>query len=103
MFKQFGELEYRTEHHATLLSPLSRDPRLTSTVAEHKRAVRPVRRVQASGNPLRMLAARDDLLQEYTETRLNVAFMESKRMKVEKSMWLFFFSLQMLSFLFWLP
>ncbi|KAM5157109.1 supervillin [Mantella aurantiaca] len=62
----------------------SEEPKLTSSVAEHKRAVRPVRRVQASGNPLRMLAARDDLLQEYTETRLNVAFMESKRMKVEK-------------------
>ncbi|XP_072269503.1 supervillin [Pyxicephalus adspersus] len=62
----------------------SDEPKLTSTVAEHKRSVRPVRRVQASGNPLRMLAAREDLLQEYTETRLNVAFMESKRMKVEK-------------------
>ncbi|KAM9308207.1 supervillin [Gastrophryne carolinensis] len=62
----------------------SDEPKLTSAVAEHKRAVRPVRNVQASGNPLRMLAAREDLLQEYTETRLNVAFMESKRMKVEK-------------------
>ncbi|XP_056375404.1 supervillin isoform X2 [Hyla sarda] len=60
------------------------EPKLTSTVAEHKRAVRPMRNVQASGNPLKMLAARDDILQEYTETRLNVAFMESKRMKVEK-------------------
>ncbi|KAM8967520.1 supervillin [Pelodytes ibericus] len=62
----------------------SEEPKLTSAVAEHKRAVRPVRKVQASGNPLRMLAAREDILQEYTETRLNVAFMESKRMKVEK-------------------
>ena len=59
--------------------------RLTSSVAEHKRAVRPKRRVQASKNPLKMLAAREDLLQEYTEQRLNVAFVESKRMKVEKS------------------
>lgn len=59
-------------------------PKLTSAVAEHKRAVRPMRRVQASRNPLKMLAAREDLLQEYTEQRLNVAFMESKRMKVEK-------------------
>ncbi|XP_053428466.1 supervillin isoform X8 [Nycticebus coucang] len=59
-------------------------PKLTSSVAEHKRSVRPKRRVQASKNPLKMLAARDDLLQEYTEQRLNVAFMESKRMKVEK-------------------
>ncbi|KAG9471464.1 hypothetical protein GDO78_014628 [Eleutherodactylus coqui] len=60
------------------------EPKLTSAVAEHKRAVRPLRKVQASGNPLRMLAARSDILQEYTETRLNVAFVESKRMKVEK-------------------
>ncbi|KYO46850.1 supervillin isoform B [Alligator mississippiensis] len=59
-------------------------PKLISSVAEHKRAVRPVRRVQASRNPLRMLAAREDILHEYTEQRLNVAFMESKRMKVEK-------------------
>ncbi|XP_069067377.1 supervillin isoform X10 [Pleurodeles waltl] len=59
-------------------------PKLISAVAEHKRAVRPMRRVQASRNPLKMLAAREDLLQEYTEQRLNVAFMESKRMKVEK-------------------
>ncbi|XP_055003525.1 supervillin isoform X2 [Sorex araneus] len=59
-------------------------PKLTSSVAEHKRAVRPKRRVQSSRNPLKMLAAREDLLQEYTEQRLNVAFMESKRMKVEK-------------------
>ncbi|XP_061033691.1 supervillin isoform X2 [Eubalaena glacialis] len=59
-------------------------PKLTSSVAEHKRAVRPKRRVQASGNPLKTLAARGDLLQGYTEQRLNVAFMESKRMKVEK-------------------
>ncbi|XP_015415418.1 PREDICTED: supervillin isoform X8 [Myotis davidii] len=59
-------------------------PKLTSSVAEHKRAVRPKRRVPASKNPLKMLAAREDLLQEYTEQRLNVAFMESKRMKVEK-------------------
>lgn len=59
--------------------------RLISSVAEHKRAVRPTRRVQSSRNPLKMLAAREDILHEYTEQRLNVAFMESKRMKVEKS------------------
>ncbi|XP_066055906.1 supervillin isoform X12 [Chamaea fasciata] len=59
-------------------------PKLTSSVAEHKRAVRPTRRVQSSRNPLKMLAARQDILHEYTEQRLNVAFMESKRMKVEK-------------------
>ncbi|XP_074756154.1 supervillin isoform X15 [Athene noctua] len=59
-------------------------PKLISSVAEHKRAVRPTRKVQSSRNPLKMLAARDDILHEYTEQRLNVAFMESKRMKVEK-------------------
>ncbi|XP_030908280.2 supervillin isoform X4 [Melopsittacus undulatus] len=59
-------------------------PKLISSVAEHKRAVRPTRRVQSSRNPLKLLAAREDILHEYTEQRLNVAFMESKRMKVEK-------------------
>ncbi|XP_013907216.1 PREDICTED: supervillin isoform X3 [Thamnophis sirtalis] len=59
-------------------------PKLISSVTEHKRAVRPTRRVQASKNPLKLLAAREDILHEYTEQRLNVAFVESKRMKVEK-------------------
>ncbi|XP_060048482.1 supervillin isoform X2 [Erinaceus europaeus] len=60
-------------------------PKLTSAVAEHKRAVRPRRRVQASRNPLRKLAAREDLLQGYTEQRLNLAYVESKRLRVEKT------------------
>nr|XP_033787351.1 supervillin isoform X4 [Geotrypetes seraphini] len=59
-------------------------PKLTSAVAEHRRSVRPTRNVQSSGNPLKMLAAREDILQEYTEQRLNIAFMESKRLKAEK-------------------
>ncbi|MBN3312048.1 SVIL protein, partial [Atractosteus spatula] len=59
-------------------------PKLTSAVAEHKRAVRPVRKTQASRNPLRALADRDDIRQEYTEQRLNVAALESKRIQVEK-------------------
>ncbi|XP_057643261.1 supervillin isoform X4 [Chionomys nivalis] len=86
---------YRSVDHSIPRSPVDLDedfdvifdpyaPKLTSSVAEHKRSVRPKRRVQASKNPLKLLAARDDLLQEYTEQRLNVAFMESKRMKVEK-------------------
>lgn len=32
-----------------------------------------------------MLAAREDIRHEYTEQRLNVAQLESKRMKAEKS------------------
>ncbi|XP_045145999.1 supervillin isoform X3 [Echinops telfairi] len=75
-------VELEEEDFDVLFDPYA--PKLTSSVAEHKRAVRPKRRVQASKNPLKMLAAREDLLQEYTEQRLNVAFMESKRMKVEK-------------------
>lgn len=86
---------YRSVDHSMPRSPVELEedfdvifdpyaPKLTSSVAEHKRSVRPKRRVQASKNPLKLLAARDDLLQEYTEQRLNVAFMESKRMKVEK-------------------
>ncbi|XP_067870439.1 supervillin a isoform X1 [Heterodontus francisci] len=59
-------------------------PKLTSAVTEHKRAIKPTRKVQSSRNPLKMLAARDDIRHEYTEQRLNIAFMESKRMRVEK-------------------
>uniref|UniRef100_A0AAQ5Z792 HP domain-containing protein n=1 Tax=Amphiprion ocellaris TaxID=80972 RepID=A0AAQ5Z792_AMPOC len=58
--------------------------RLTSAVAEHKRAVRPARRNQGSRNPLRALAARNDIRQGYTEQRLNVAKVETKRIQVER-------------------
>ncbi|XP_031220756.1 supervillin isoform X13 [Mastomys coucha] len=86
---------YRSMDHSMPRSPVELEddfdvifdpytPKLTSSVAEHKRSVRPKRRVQASKNPLKLLAAREDLLQEYTEQRLNIAFMESKRMRVEK-------------------
>uniref|UniRef100_A0AAX7TDI7 HP domain-containing protein n=1 Tax=Astatotilapia calliptera TaxID=8154 RepID=A0AAX7TDI7_ASTCA len=59
-------------------------PKLTSAVAEHKRAVRPARRNQGSRNPLRALAARNDIRQVYTEQRLNVATVETKRIQVER-------------------
>ncbi|KAJ8272470.1 hypothetical protein GJAV_G00089460 [Gymnothorax javanicus] len=59
-------------------------PKLVSAVVQHKRAVRPQRKTQSSRNPLRMLAAREDLRQEYTEQRLNVAALESQRISSEK-------------------
>ncbi|KAK5905962.1 hypothetical protein CgunFtcFv8_001867 [Champsocephalus gunnari] len=59
-------------------------PKLTSAVTEHKRAVRPPRRNQGSRNPLRALAARNDIRQVYTEQRLNVASLETKRIQVER-------------------
>ncbi|KAM7390803.1 hypothetical protein PAMA_008812 [Pampus argenteus] len=58
--------------------------KLTSEMVQHKRAVRPARNVQASRNPLKMLAAREDIRHEYTEQRLNIGLLESKRMKAEK-------------------
>ncbi|XP_023654454.1 supervillin isoform X1 [Paramormyrops kingsleyae] len=57
---------------------------LTSVVAAHRRSIRPVRKTQASRNPLRVLAGRDDIRQEYMEQRLNVASVETKRIQVEK-------------------
>lgn len=54
-------------------------------MVQHKRAVRPTRNVPASKNPLKMLAAREDIRHEYTEQRLNVGLLESRRMKAEKS------------------
>ncbi|KAM9429036.1 supervillin-like isoform 7-T9 [Salvelinus alpinus] len=59
-------------------------PKLTSAIAQHKRAVRPSRNVRASKNPLKMLAAREDIRHEYTEQRLNIGLIESKRIKDEK-------------------
>ncbi|KAM6963474.1 supervillin-like [Tautogolabrus adspersus] len=59
-------------------------PKLDSAVAEHKRAVRPARRNQGSRNPLRALAARNDIRKVYTEQRLNVATVETKRIQVER-------------------
>ncbi|XP_037643783.1 supervillin-like isoform X11 [Sebastes umbrosus] len=63
----------------------SQGPKLTSAMVQHKRSVRPSRNVQASRNPMKILAARQDIRHEYTEQRLNVAQLESKRMKAEKS------------------
>ncbi|XP_026062928.1 supervillin-like isoform X2 [Carassius auratus] len=59
-------------------------PTLTSAMVQHKRAVRPSRNVQASRNPLKILAAREDIRQEYIEERLNVGQLETKRIKQEK-------------------
>uniref|UniRef100_A0A8C2X6B3 Supervillin a n=1 Tax=Cyclopterus lumpus TaxID=8103 RepID=A0A8C2X6B3_CYCLU len=59
-------------------------PKLTSGMEQHKRAVRPARNVPSSRNPLKMLAARQDIRHEYTEQRLNIGLLESKRMKAEK-------------------
>ncbi|XP_073704171.1 supervillin isoform X2 [Garra rufa] len=59
-------------------------PTLTSAMVQHKRAVRPSRNVQASRNPLKILAAREDIRHEYTEERLNIGQLETKRIKQEK-------------------
>ncbi|KAK5624274.1 hypothetical protein CRENBAI_000093 [Crenichthys baileyi] len=51
----------------------SSTPILSSAVAEHRRAVRPSRRTQGSRNPLRALAAREDIRQDYMGDRDNNA------------------------------
>ncbi|XP_078794705.1 supervillin a isoform X33 [Oryzias latipes] len=61
-----------------------RVPKLASAMEQHKRAVRPTRNVRSSRNPLKTLAAREDIRHEYTEQRLNIGLLESKRMKAEK-------------------
>ncbi|KAF5889682.1 supervillin-like isoform X1, partial [Clarias magur] len=59
-------------------------PKLATSVAEHRRSVRPSRNTKGSRNPLRALAARNDLRQAYTEQRLNIATIEAKRIQVER-------------------
>lgn len=44
---------------------------LSSAVAEHRRAVRPSRRTQGSRNPLRALAAREDIQQDFMQPEDN--------------------------------
>ncbi|XP_061568583.1 supervillin [Cololabis saira] len=61
----------------------SNAPILTSAVAEHRRAVRPSRRTQGSRNPLRALAAREDIRQDYMGDRINPAAEE--RSQAEKN------------------
>ncbi|XP_048859113.1 supervillin isoform X3 [Brienomyrus brachyistius] len=60
-------------------------PKLRSAVAEHKRSVRPNRKTQASRNPLRALAARDDVRQEYTEQRISAVTLETERVQVNNT------------------
>ncbi|XP_062422328.1 supervillin isoform X3 [Pungitius pungitius] len=64
-------------------------PILTSSVAEHRRSVRPSRRTQGSRNPLRALAAREDVMQDYMgEAVDNTAAEESSRAeKKSKNSW----------------
>lgn len=47
--------------------------------------MRPYRKNRGSRNPLRALAARNDIRRAYTEQRLNIAKVESKRIQVERS------------------
>ncbi|XP_061604574.1 supervillin isoform X2 [Phyllopteryx taeniolatus] len=56
-------------------------PMLTSAVAEHRRSVRPSRRTQGSRNPLRALAAREDVRQDFMG--LNTA--AEQRVQTEKN------------------
>ncbi|XP_078807943.1 supervillin isoform X6 [Oryzias latipes] len=51
----------------------SSTPMLSSAVAEHRRAVRPSRRTQGSRNPLRALAARQDISQDFMGDRDSAA------------------------------
>ncbi|XP_051243836.1 supervillin isoform X4 [Dicentrarchus labrax] len=57
-------------------------PMLTSAVAEHRRSVRPSRRTQGSRNPLRALAAREDIRQDYMGETVNSA--SEERIQAEK-------------------
>eukprot|EP00063_Salmo_salar_P084644 XP_014059479.1 PREDICTED: supervillin-like isoform X5 [Salmo salar] len=59
-------------------------PMLTSEVAQHRRSVRPSRRTQGSRNPLRALAARDDIRQDFMGERVTMATVNTNRTQMEK-------------------
>ncbi|XP_077350736.1 supervillin isoform X3 [Festucalex cinctus] len=56
-------------------------PILTSAVAEHRRSVRPSRRTQGSRNPLRALAAREDVRQDF----MGLSTAAEERIQTEKN------------------
>ncbi|KAM8845237.1 supervillin-like isoform 3-T3 [Spinachia spinachia] len=60
-------------------------PILTSSVAEHRRSVRPSRRTQGSRNPLRALAAREDIMQDYMGGTVNNTAAEESSQAEKKS------------------
>lgn len=51
--------------------------RLSSAVTEHRRLVRPSRRTQGSRNPLRALAARNDIMQDFMQAQNDPVAMET--------------------------
>ncbi|XP_058270254.1 supervillin isoform X3 [Hemibagrus wyckioides] len=56
---------------------------LSSAVTEHRRSVRPSRRTQGSRNPLRALAARNDIMQDFMQAQDDPDAMETN--KAEKN------------------
>lgn len=54
-----------TDTEQDIFCQTNNTPVLTSAVAEHRRSVRPSRRTQGSRNPLRALAAREDIQQDF--------------------------------------
>ncbi|XP_073800978.1 supervillin isoform X21 [Danio rerio] len=56
-------------------------PILSSAVAEHRRSVRPSRRTQGSRNPLRALAAREDIQQDFMQPEENSEMENNTAMK----------------------
>ncbi|KTF74790.1 hypothetical protein cypCar_00027995, partial [Cyprinus carpio] len=56
-------------------------PILSSAVAEHRRSVRPSRRTQGSRNPLRALAAREDIQQDFMQSEENSKIENNTAMK----------------------
>ncbi|XP_053472157.1 supervillin isoform X4 [Ictalurus furcatus] len=57
----------------------SNTPILSSSVAEHRRSVRPSRRTQSSRNPLRVLAARNDIVQDFMQAHDDPEAMETTK------------------------
>lgn len=68
------------------VSDLDYIERSSERLASHKKMVQGPKRRQAAKNPLKALAARQDLQSEYTEIKTGVAEKELKRIKIEQSM-----------------
>ncbi|TSK28031.1 Supervillin [Bagarius yarrelli] len=83
----FSECQVRTGDTEQDLSTFCQSSThiLSSAVTEHRRLVRPSRRTQGSRNPLRALAARNDIMQDYMQVQDDPDVMETNKAKKNHS------------------
>ena len=56
-------------------------------IAAHRRSLRPERRTRPTANPLKAMKNRANIVSEYTEERIELPEVETKKSKAEGKVW----------------